>query len=170
MSDPLKLAIFDCDGTLVDGQHMIISAMKYASDQCRIPYPGDEPVRRIVGLSLLEAISRVYPTLTDGDHQLIRTEFIEHFQHLRTLEDHNEPLYEGIKEVILELSDMGVLLGVATGKSTRGLKNTLLNHGLTDHFVTLNTADDGPGKPHPSMINVALSDAGVERENAFMIG
>ena len=65
---------------------------------------------------------------------------------------------------------MGVLLGVATGKSTRGLKNTLLNHGLTDHFVTLNTADDGPGKPHPSMINVALSEAEVDKENAFMIG
>ncbi|MDG1858480.1 MAG: HAD-IA family hydrolase [Emcibacteraceae bacterium] len=170
MSNPMKLAIFDCDGTLVDGQHMIIAAMKYASDQCRIPYPGDEPVRRIVGLSLLEAISKVYPSLNNNDHQLIRTEFIEHFQYLRALEDHNEPLYEGIKEVIGELSDMGVLLGVATGKSTRGLKNTLLNHGLTDHFVTLNTADDGPGKPHPSMINVALSEAEVDKENAFMIG
>lgn len=170
MSDPLKLVIFDCDGTLVDGQHMIITAMKYASDQCKIPYPGDESVRRIVGLSLLEAIARVYPNLTDNDHQLIRTEFIEHFQHLRTLDNHEEPLYDGIREAIFELSNMGVLLGVATGKSTRGLKNTLLNHGLTDHFITLNTADDGPGKPHPSMINAALSDAGVERVNAFMIG
>lgn len=166
----LKLAIFDCDGTLVDGQHMIITAMKQASENCNIPYPGDEPVRRIVGLSLLEAITRVYPHLTSNDHDLIRAEFVNHFQYLRTLEDHHEPLYEGILDAIMELSDMGVLLGVATGKSTRGLKNTLKNHGIEDHFVTLNTADDGPGKPHPSMINVALSDTGVARENAFMIG
>lgn len=166
----LKLAIFDCDGTLVDGQHMIIAAMKAASKRCKIPYPGDEPVRRIVGLSLLEAITRVYPEHTDHDHQLIRTEFIDHFQYLRAQDDHHEPLYEGIRETILELNDHGVLLGVATGKSTRGLKNTLINHGLADHFVTLNTADDGPGKPHPSMINVALSDTGVLAQNAFMIG
>jgi phosphoglycolate phosphatase len=166
----LKLVIFDCDGTLVDGQHMIITAMKQASENCNIPYPGDEPVRRIVGLSLLEAISRVYPHLTSHDHDLLRKEFVNHFQYLRTLEDQHEPLYDGIKDAITELSDMGILLGVATGKSTRGLKNTLKNHGLEDHFVTLNTADDGPGKPHPSMINVALSDTGVLKENAFMIG
>lgn len=170
MSDSLKLAIFDCDGTLVDGQHMIISAMKQASENCNIPYPGDEPVRRIVGLSLYEAIERVYPELTANDHGSLQKEFINHFQYLRTLDDHHEPLYDGIKDVIVELGEMGVLLGVATGKSTRGLKNTLLNHDLGDHFVTLNTADDGPGKPDPAMINVALADTGVSRENAFMIG
>lgn len=170
MSETLKLAIFDCDGTLVDGQHMIISSMKQASEKYGIAYPGDEQFRRIVGLSLLEAISRVFPDLTDNDHQLLKAEFIEHFQHLRTLNDYHEPLYDGVRDAINKLNDMGVLLGVATGKSTRGLKKTLLNHGLENHFITLNTADDGPGKPHPSMINVALSEAGVEKENAIMIG
>lgn len=170
MSDDLKLAIFDCDGTLVDGQHMIISSMKQASENCNIPYPGDEPVRRIVGLSLFEAIERVYPGLSKNDHDSLHNEFIDHFQYLRTLDDHHEPLYAGVKDVIVKLGEMGVLLGVATGKSARGLKNTLLNHDLGDHFVTLNTADDGPGKPDPSMINVALADTGVSRENAYMIG
>ncbi len=170
MSDPLRLVIFDCDGTLVDGQHMIISSMKQASENCQIPYPGDEPVRRIVGLSLFEAITRVYPDITENDHNLLHKEFIDHFQYLRTLDDYHEPLYDGIKEAILKLVEMDVLLGIATGKSTRGLKNTLKNHALEDHFVTLSTADDGPGKPHPSMVNVALSDTGVERENALMIG
>jgi phosphoglycolate phosphatase len=149
---------------------MIISSMKHASEKFDILYPGDEQVRRIVGLSLLEAISTVFPELTDHDHQLLKSEFIDHFQYLRTLDDYHEPLYEGIRETILKLNDMGILLGVATGKSTRGLKNTLLNHGLHDHFVTLNTADDGPGKPHPSMINVALSESGVSKDNAIMIG
>lgn len=170
IKDDLKLIIFDCDGTLVDGQHMIITAMKEASLKCNIPYPGDEKVRRIVGLSLPEAIGRIYPALSGHDHQLIRGEFITHFQHLRTLDDHHEPLYDGIRDAIITLGDMGFLLGVATGKSTRGLINTLKVHDLEDHFVTLNTADDGPGKPDPSMINVALSDTGALRENTYMIG
>ena len=166
----LTLVIFDCDGTLVDGQHMIIDAMKQASKNCKIPYAGDEAVRRIVGLSLLEAITRVYPDLTAHDHDLIQTEFISHFRYLRTLDDHHEPLYDGIKDAIITLINMDVLLGVATGKSTRGLINTLKNHNLEDHFVTLNTADDGPGKPDPSMINVALSDTGADKRNTYMIG
>lgn len=170
MSSDLKLAIFDCDGTLVDGQHMIISSMKMASERCNIPYPGDEPVRRIVGLPLYEAITRVYPDLKEIDHGRLQKEFIEHFQFLRTLDDQHEPLYDGVREVILELDKMGILLGIATGKSSRGLKKTLHNHGLEGHFVTLNTADDGPGKPDPSMINVALAETGVKKENAVMIG
>jgi phosphoglycolate phosphatase len=169
MSD-LKLVIFDCDGTLVDGQHMIISAMKQASKNCKIPYAGDEAVRRIVGLSLLEAISRTYPRLSTYDHELLQSEFIDHFRYLRTLDDQHEPLYDGIEEAIITLGKMGVLLGVATGKSTRGLKNTLRVHNIEDHFVTLNTADDGPGKPNPSMIKVALSDTGADKRNTYMIG
>jgi phosphoglycolate phosphatase len=166
----LKLVIFDCDGTLVDGQHMIIRSMKQASEACEIPYPGDEDVRRIVGLSLLEAISKIYPKLSSHDHDLLRDEFVAHFQFLRTLEDQHEPLYDGIFDAIHTLDEMGFLLGVATGKSKRGLLNTLKNHNLEKYFVTLNTADDGPGKPHPSMINRALSDTGVKNCNAFMIG
>jgi len=114
MSDELQLAIFDCDGTLVDGQHMIISSMKQASENCKIPYAGDEAVRRIVGLSLFEAIERVYPGLTANDHGLLHKEFVEHFQYLRTLGDHHEPLYEGIMEAIVELGDMGVLLALCS--------------------------------------------------------
>ncbi len=170
MSDALKLAIFDCDGTLVDGQHMIISSMIHACEKHNIPYPGDELVRRMVGLSLMEAITTGFGSLSEHDHKLIHRAFIEHFQYLRTQDDHEEPLYDGVLDVINNLHDTGILLGIATGKSTRGLHNTLNNHGLQDYFVTLNTADDGPGKPHPSMINVALNDTGVEKENAFMIG
>jgi phosphoglycolate phosphatase len=170
VSEKLKLAIFDCDGTLVDGQHMIISSMKQASEKCRIPYPGDEQVRRIVGLSLFEAITLIYPKISDNDHTMLHRAFVEHFQYLRTLDDQHEPLYDGIREVISELHNKGILLGIATGKSLRGLRSTLSNHNLQDYFVTLNTADDGPGKPHPSMINEALADTGVDPENAVMIG
>lgn len=169
MSD-LKLILFDCDGTLVDGQHMIIDSMKAASKKMHLPYPGDEVTRRIVGLSLFEAISLVFPEENADVHEELKAHFIKHFQYLRSLDDQHEPLYKGIKDILLRLNEKGYLLGVATGKSLRGLKHTIANNGLEDLFVTLNTADQGPGKPNPAMIEAAISDTGVKKENLYMIG
>ena len=51
----LKLIVFDCDGTLVDSQHMICAAMQRAYDAHGIVCPPRETVLSIVGLSLREA-------------------------------------------------------------------------------------------------------------------
>jgi phosphoglycolate phosphatase len=68
------------------------------------------------------------------------------------------------------LDSAGVLLGVATGKSRRGLEATLERHGLLDCFGSLKTSDDGPGKPNPTILLDAMRELGVEPENTVMIG
>jgi phosphoglycolate phosphatase len=68
------------------------------------------------------------------------------------------------------LLDDGWLLGVATGKSDRGLEHCLASHGLSRHFVTLQTADRHPSKPHPAMLEAALFEAGAMPQHAVMIG
>jgi phosphoglycolate phosphatase len=82
----------------------------------------------------------------------------------------SEPLYDGIADLIHELHAAGWQLGVATGKSDRGLNLCLTHHGLIDRFVTLQTADRHPSKPHPSMIAMAMAEAGASRETTVMIG
>ncbi len=57
MANPLKLVIFDCDGTLVDSQHMIVSAMTTAYDGHGLVPPERETLLSVVGLSLMEAFS-----------------------------------------------------------------------------------------------------------------
>lgn len=166
----MKLIVFDCDGTLVDGQFMIIDAMRTACVARDIDYPGDEAVRQIVGLSLAEAIAICLPRESKENHGAVKEIFIDRFQELRRLDDYEEPLYEGVAETLKKLDDQGYMLGVATGKSKRGLLATLENHGLKDHFITLNTADDGPGKPHPAMLQNAMSDVGAAPETTWMIG
>ena len=64
----------------------------------------------------------------------------------------------------------GWLLGVATGKSDRGLAHCLNHHGLTGHFVTLQTADRHPSKPDPAMIEACLAATGADRAHTVMIG
>jgi phosphoglycolate phosphatase len=81
-----------------------------------------------------------------------------------------EPLYAGIADLLDDLRDADWLLGVATGKSDRGLALALAHHGLSGHFITLQTADRHPSKPHPSMLRAALAEAGVGAAEAVIIG
>src|SRR4051794_29347088 len=53
----LKLVIFDCDGTLIDSQHMICTAMTQAYQAHDLPVPPRETMLSIVGLSLIEAFT-----------------------------------------------------------------------------------------------------------------
>ena len=165
ISDPLRLVVFDCDGTLVDSQHSIIDCMTSAFEEHGLTAPLADDVRSIVGLSLDEAISRLTPDLTPEAIDVLVENYKLAFQRSRRLGEHDEPLYPGTIEVLRELEDAGYLLGVATGKSMRGLKATLGRHGLIDRFQTLQTADIAPGKPHPGRV-VASGDNGGPEGNA----
>ena len=83
----------------------------------------------------------------------------------------SSPLYPGIREVVEALAaEEETLLGIATGKSRRGLLALLENHGWQRHFVNIQVADDHPSKPHPSMLLTALAETGLEAGQAVMIG
>jgi phosphoglycolate phosphatase len=165
-----KLAIFDCDGTLVDGQANICLAMEHAFAEAGLNAPTRHATRRIVGLSLVEAMRQLLPNEDDGMHRDMAERYKAAFFTLRGNGLIDEPLYDGIAALLSELDESGWLLGVATGKSDRGLERCLNHHGIKGLFVTLQTADHHPSKPHPSMIYQALVDGGVEPQQAVMIG
>jgi phosphoglycolate phosphatase len=165
-----KLIIFDCDGTLVDSQANIIAAMNDAFERNQLSLPDPHAVRRIVGLSLVEGLQMLLPE-AEYDFQVhMAEEYKNGFHRLRNGGLVDEPLYPGTREIIELLARDGHSLGVATGKSDRGLNIVLSHHGLKDHFITLQTADRHPSKPHPSMIYQAMADAGVEAADTVMIG
>lgn len=166
-----KLVVFDCDGTLVDSQAMIIAAMTRTFALHGLEALPDERVRRIVGLSLPQAVAALTPDVTVQQHEAMVEDYKQSFMALRAEGYHTrEQLYPGIVDVITRLDRIGYLLGVATGKSARGLAVTLGHHGLTDRFVTLQTADHHPSKPHPSMMQQALAEAGAQPADAVLIG
>lgn len=167
----MRLAVFDCDGTLVDSQANIIRAMHDSFGRLGLPDPDPHAVRRVVGLSLVEAMQALLPEADADLHGRLADDYKLAFQRLRAdskLEA--EPMFAGVKELLLELSAQGWLLAVATGKSDRGLKLCLTHHGILDHFISLQTADRHPSKPHPSMLLQCLRDAGVAAERAYIIG
>ncbi|MEP6868669.1 MAG: HAD-IA family hydrolase [Novosphingobium sp.] len=166
----LKLAVFDCDGTLVDGQGSICLAMEQAFAAARLPAPARHDIRRIVGLSLPHAVARLAPEAGRKEIHLIVDAYKQAFRGARASGELAEPLFDGIAPLLDRLRGAGWLLGVATGKSDRGLVHCLANHGLSDHFITLQTADRHPSKPHPAMLEAALDQALVPPEGAVMIG
>ena len=166
----LKLAVFDCDGTLVDSVHSIVAAMHEACEKMAVEKPEPAAIRRMIGLPLIDVVTALVPGDDEAFHWQLRNHYADAFQRMRAEGVLQEPLYPDAKASIETLNEDGWLLGVATGKSRRGLDATLARHGLSHHFITLQTADRAQGKPHPEMLHSAMADAGVEAHATIMIG
>jgi phosphoglycolate phosphatase len=164
------LIVFDCDGTLVDSQANIIRAVSETFDRAQLPVPDPHAIRRIVGLSLVQAMQALLPDGHPDLHARLAADYKTAFQRLRGHGLVEEPLYPQARVVIETLSEMGIALGVATGKSDRGLALCLAHHNLTHHFITLQTADRHPSKPHPSMLEQAMADADALPAHTWMVG
>ena len=165
-----KLAIFDCDGTLVDSQANICMAMEHAFEAAGLTPPMRHETRLVVGLSLVESMRMLLPEAADDLHHDLADKYRAAFWALRSNGLVDEPLYDGIAALLSSLDESGWMLGVATGKSDRGLTRCLDHHALRSLFVTLQTADRHPSKPHPSMVYQALAEAGADAANAVVIG
>lgn len=168
--DSVRLVVFDCDGTLVDSQHNICAAMRASFEGANVESPDDAAIRRIVGLSLPEAVATLAPRISESKNVEIQAGYKSSYKFSRQQPGYHEPLYDGIRECLEALDAAGYLLAVATGKSQRGLAATLEQHGLKSLFVSLQTADDAPGKPHPGMLEQAMSDVGAVPSDTVLIG
>lgn len=167
----VRLAVFDCDGTLVDSQANICVACEKAFAAAGIAAPPRTAIRRIVGLSLVEAMRALLPDADDALHRRMAQDYKDAYFRMRSsggLEE--EPLFDGIVAAIDALAAAGWVLGVATGKSDRGLAHVLAQHGIADRFVTLQTADRHPSKPDPAMLAAAMAAAGAAPADSVMIG
>ena len=169
MSEPL-LVIFDMDGTLVDSQHLIVAALTATLASEKVSVPPRKELLSVVGLSLVEAMRRLAP----GDevmHIRMADSYKAAFNELRVRPDYHEPLYPRTVETLQALGARDeVVLGIATGKSVRGVDRVLDLHNLRHLFQTIQTADSHPSKPHPSMVLTAQNETGIAANRAVVVG
>ena len=165
----MRLVVFDVDGTLVDSQALIVGAMAQAMEGAGLPVLDRDQVLSIVGLSLPLAVATLLRDQPEARQNEVVAGYRAAFMSRRM--DDEAPLYPGARACLDALAGRDdLLLGIATGKSRRGLDAMLDHHGLRGHFVTLQTADNHPSKPHPAMLLAACDEAGVDPAAAVMIG
>jgi phosphoglycolate phosphatase len=166
-----KLIVFDCDGTLIDSQHVIAAAMTKAFTAQGLAVPHRSRLLRYVGLSLPEAMAALVHS-ADGDmiDKLVAS-YKNAFSDQRVRFRSSTPMYPGARETIESLyAQPDILLGIATGKSRRGVTHFLDRENLHGVFVTIQTADNAPSKPHPGMLHQAMAETSAHPDDTIMIG
>jgi phosphoglycolate phosphatase len=163
------LLIFDLDGTLVDSEAIILEAQRRAFAALDMPAPPREKGLSIVGLSLTEAFEVLAGK--DGPVAELCAAYRQAFFGLRTEGDGLEKLYAGASDLIDVLTgEKRHCLGIATGKSQRGVRAIMDSYGWHNRFEAVQTSDDASSKPHPGMILNALAQTAIPAERAVMIG
>ena len=166
-----RLVLFDVDGTLVDSQHDIVASMTHAFESQGLAAPTRGQTLSIVGLSVPEAIEALTPDVSDAVRAALALEFRTGGPQQRAPGGKQDLLYPGALETIASLTRRDdVVLGVATGKSRRGVARLFDRYDWHPHFKTIQTADTNPSKPHPGMITTAMAEVGAEPYETIMIG
>lgn len=168
---PKLLVVFDVDGTLIDSQRAIVGSMREAYESHGIEPPTRERILSVVGLSVAEAVAELSRETPGHPRGAIGQAFKSLFRQSLTQGGDESALYPGAAEILDALSARDdVLLALATGNSRRGVERFLERYGYEGRFVSTQSADDAPSKPHPAMVLQACFEAGMQPEEAVMVG
>src|ERR1700748_3224781 len=118
----MKLVIFDCDGTIVDSQAGIVLSMVHGFSSLQMTPPSREATLSVVGLSLPEAFAVLAPDIDRATRAALAERYKSAFRELKHGPGETEILFPQAKETIAHLAGRDDhLLGIATGKSRRGI-------------------------------------------------
>lgn len=166
MGKRFDLLVFDWDGTVVDSAGHIVDSIQSACLDLGLAVPSAERARYIIGLGLSDALAHLLPELAPSDYPRLAQRYRHHY----LAGDHRVALFQGVREGLARLHAAGFLLGVATGKSRRGLDRALQDSGLQPFFHLSRCADEGFPKPHPDMLLYLMDRLAVPPERTLMIG
>ena len=161
-----RLVVFDWDGTLADSTRTIVDCLSRAIENAGQPALPEQRLEEVIGLALPEAMRRLMPDLDESRRLRIAEDYRREFFGRKA----PTRLFDGVRETLEALHGRGIWMGVATGKSRRGLMRGLDESGLGAYLSFRRTADDCPSKPHPAMLEEIAQEAGLATHELIMVG
>lgn len=161
-----QLIVFDWDGTLMDSTGHIVNCMQQASKQLTLPPLADAAISQIIGLGLIEAVAVLYPAAS----KKVIDQLAATYKQVWLTSPYDPPLFDNALPLIAQLNEQDYFLGVATGKSRRGLNKVLKSTELSHLFHATRCADECHSKPHPQMLAELINYCGVDAKATLMIG
>ena len=166
-SDKYKLLVFDWDGTLIDSIEQIVSSLQIASQTVCGETVAEDAARGVIGLGLTEAIEKLHPELDATTIEQVSAAYKQHYLYENPIQ---AQLFDGVTDMLDELTAIGYQLAIATGKSRQGLDRALQEHSMQDYFVTTTCAGEKRSKPHPEMLLDILLELDIPASQSLMIG
>ncbi len=160
------LIVFDWDGTLMDSTATIVKCIQAAAKDLGLPIPSREQASHVIGLGMGEAMQVAMPNLDPKVYPRIMERYRYHY----LAKDHELTMFDGVNEMLQDLSQQGYFLAVATGKSRVGLNRSLNAAGLLSTFDATRCADETFSKPHPAMLQELTRELGQDLRRTVMIG
>ena len=160
------LIVFDWDGTLFDSTALIARCIQAACADLGLPVPSQRDASYVIGMGLVEALQHAAPGLPRERYP----ELGERYRHHYFQRQHELVLFDGTLAMLQQLKARQHWLGVATGKSRRGLDEALQHVELKGMFDATRTADETRSKPHPQMLLELMAEFGTEPGRTLMIG
>lgn len=160
------LIVFDWDGTLMDSTGTIVKCIQAAAKDLGLPVPDNRAASYVIGLGLQEAMEAALPGLDPKYYPRI----VERYRYHYLTKDQGLTLFDGVPEMLADLSQQGYFLAVATGKSRVGLNRALHAANLLSVFDATRCADETFSKPHPAMLHELTRELGQDLQRTVMIG
>ena len=171
MRDGLKLAAFDLDGTLLNSIPSIVVGVRTCWSALGFPAVTDPQIRNIIGLPWEQSVELLLPGGGAREVAMIKEYHSEIARGEREPPERPpETVFKGAFGLLERLEDAGYILAIVTSRSNQRFSQILDNAGLDGRFACIKTADQGPGKPDPFLLQEAMREVGAKRKNTVMIG
>lgn len=162
----MKGIIFDCDGTLLDSLGQAMQSFNHALDEIGEPPRSEQAIKRYFG----QAADRIFLNFLNGDEKRADAAFTAYLDHQLELAKSTK-LHTGVRELLDQLEEEGVPLGIVTGRHARDLEIVLRPHEISDRFICLVADSHLPkSKPAPDGILLAARNMDLAPAQTLYVG